>query len=691
MSPHLQSGSLHSEASEWDELEARSLVFAEIDGPQERLTTKRNVGNSFRWKQILVMIILSICAYMVYIKEDVLTLLMMDVEKEHEIKIKDRVGDLKRKVMERKMEFEESLEQDYGIYKDEIFSKDDVMTYFESPTQSSVERLRRRILIRILEAQLGTTGKRVDFNYVVAGHSAAAGHGNLFNQTYGYVLEQSVGPIFEAMGITFFGKNYAMGGMKSAPESALCMTSIYGPEIDILSWDFGMTDGSRDGHLFNIWAQRAGAHPTRPIIISYGSVAARPIHANVENAGMGAFDAVSELYKHPNNPRYKLPDSLSDDVNVDDLPRALKLFRCGDQFEAGEPCGDNKVKYDTQDYCNVIKGQVSWHNGWKDHLLKGKIISAYLIANILEVIDTLENGQYIDNKVDGEENGEESDNEEKEVDNEKEGEQEIENHVTPGLSQAYLDHLYELEARDKALFFESEVPSVHYLQGDLKSFDEMYLRAKNICRYSYTPSFSRYKGLVTEAPQKLEYLGGGKYTYVVEGEHFKSRPPPTPQNDTKIHLVYDLEGDHQNCPYADIDFKDYFNVRWDDQWTTTIVPNESENETFNNNGEDWTQRLGLVTICERVFAWNRFPSNYMSIEDMFNSTITNDEDTIIVNDVKVSGVTKFGTNNAYCFALHHDGEYVFPPSEEHGLGRYELRFKMPTRGKQLYVSSIIVM
>ena len=109
-----------------------------------------------------------------------------------------------------------------------------------------------------------------------------------------------------------------------------------------------------------------------------------------------------------------------------------------------------------------------------------------------------------------------------------------------------------------------------------------------------------------------------------------------------------------------------------------------------NNGEDWEPRLGLVTICERVFDWNKWPPDYISMEDMFNSTITNDEDTIIVNDVKVSGVAKFGSFNSFCYALRHGLEYIFPPSEKHGLGRYELRFKVPARDKQLYLSSIIV-
>ena len=103
---------------------------------------------------------------------------------------------------------------------------------------------------------------------MIGGHSSAAGHGNLFNQTYGYIIEESARPIFDALGITFYGKNYAMGGMKSAPESALCISQLYGPDLDILSWDFGMTDGSRAADLYHIWSQKAGTHPTMPTLIS---------------------------------------------------------------------------------------------------------------------------------------------------------------------------------------------------------------------------------------------------------------------------------------------------------------------------------------------------------------------------------------------------------------------------------------
>lgn len=67
-----------------------------------------------------------------------------------------------------------------------------------------------------------------NFVWATGGHSAAAGHGNLYNESYTAFMERSAKPIFEAVGIGFEGRNYAMGGMRSAPEFALCQESIFG-------------------------------------------------------------------------------------------------------------------------------------------------------------------------------------------------------------------------------------------------------------------------------------------------------------------------------------------------------------------------------------------------------------------------------------------------------------------------------
>lgn len=683
MVAHQSCGSLHSEASEWDELEARSLVFTEMDGPQERLAIKRrNVGNTFRWKQIGVLIILAVCAFMIYVKEDILTLIMIDVEAEKEITFKDIMGDMKTRVFEAKMEFEKLIEEDYGIYKDDIFNKETIMNALHSSSHISLERLQRRIMIKILEVQLLNGKKDVEFNWVMGGHSAAAGHGNLYNQTYSYVLEQSVRPIFEALGITFYGKNYAAGGLKSAPEGALCMSSLYGLDLDILSWDFGMTDGSRDANLYNIWTQRAGVHPTRPIIISYGSIAAKSIHPTVEAAGMSAFEAVFVEEKKDETISTKLPDSDDENVKVDELPRGVKFYRCKGRTESGEPCGDNNVKFDTKKSCSRVGAQVNWHNGWKDHLLKGRVSAAFLIENVLEALNTLDGGSSNKNKAEREEQDEEENHDEER----KEDDHNIIPPSLASLSKEYLHYLHALEANDKAMFLSSELPNVSHFDDDLKDHHGAFLRSKSICRYSYLPSYTRYNGLVTETRQEIKYIGGGRTTYQNEGiDHTEGHASPKPDNDSPPILFYNHKKDRDVCEYAEFDFKDYFSFRNEDKWVATVVPNDAENFAF-SDGDDDTERVGLITICTRFFPFSRFPENYVSIEEMFST----DEATMIVNDVQVTNFTKIGTINSYCYVLRHGNDYVFPQSETHGLGRYNLRFRVPRRGGEMYLSSLIV-
>jgi hypothetical protein len=109
----------------------------------------------------------------------------------------------------------------------------------------SLKRLKRKLLIKVLSVQ--TSIKKTDSNvngcdcihggkaleekienvtakathidatyqryvWATGGHSASAGHGNLYNESYTAFFERGVKPIFEAIGIEFEARNYAMGG-----------------------------------------------------------------------------------------------------------------------------------------------------------------------------------------------------------------------------------------------------------------------------------------------------------------------------------------------------------------------------------------------------------------------------------------------------------------------------------------------
>jgi hypothetical protein len=113
-----------------------------------------------------------------------------------------------------------------------------------TPTGDSMNRFKRKIRMKILSAQVELRNKEKDFEgcdcingdkalgpavgnateikgmekafakyiWVTGGHSAAAGHGNLFNESYTAFLTRAVDHVFGSIGIEFVGRNYAMGG-----------------------------------------------------------------------------------------------------------------------------------------------------------------------------------------------------------------------------------------------------------------------------------------------------------------------------------------------------------------------------------------------------------------------------------------------------------------------------------------------
>ena len=125
----------------------------------------------------------------------------------------------------------------------------------------SVQRFQRKLQMKILEVQAGISSENAKpfkgcdcngepigsrriqetdfihrerflsrFVWSTAGHSAAAGHGNLHNESYTAFLEHVAKPVFNAIGIEFEGRNYAMGGTASAPMMAFCNEAIYGTD-----------------------------------------------------------------------------------------------------------------------------------------------------------------------------------------------------------------------------------------------------------------------------------------------------------------------------------------------------------------------------------------------------------------------------------------------------------------------------
>jgi len=286
---------------------------------------------------------------------------------------KELFGELQKhkRILEKKLisDFDEY----YSVIFDNVALKD---VFVISP--ESRKRLVQRMMIKIASAHLDMTSDRT-FVWATGGDSAAAGHGNLFTQAYTNVLEETVKEAFASIGIQFIARNHAMGGnVASSPEIALCMESIFGSDIDILTHDFNAVDFSNTERekRASLWINSARLHPTKPFLFIMNTNETFNDFSRFHQDGMGTAlmneDALMAI-------RQKLPDVHDPSIVQESLPNALKYYKCLGSIEGEKLCSDGAKnypcpsesgvlcqnhKYETSAHCDNNKHHNSHNPGW---------------------------------------------------------------------------------------------------------------------------------------------------------------------------------------------------------------------------------------------------------------------------------------------------------------------------------------
>jgi hypothetical protein len=307
--------------------------------------------------------------------------------------------DLKKQIMDAKERLIDTIKVDYGEYFDQIFTKQPNNKEFFVPNvpvgDESMELFKRKLMIKILSAQknlrdeenniggcncAAADNKRrslqqdnaegngspsdavlieptfAKYIWATGGHSAAAGHGNLFNESYTAFLERDVQDVFQSIGIDFEARNYAMGGTPSGPEIAMCFEEIFGKDLDFFVYDYGMTDAGRDRRVI-YYLYRGSISNGRPAFLAFvNEHIARSQVEPLANIGIPAFVADSKLTSEM---RSSFPETNGmTQKQIDALPEYARNVMCNGGIEKGEPFCE-KEKY-TRGVCNERPGQVSW-------------------------------------------------------------------------------------------------------------------------------------------------------------------------------------------------------------------------------------------------------------------------------------------------------------------------------------------
>jgi len=524
----------------------------------------------------------------------------------------------------------EKINKEYGSYSNNLLSPEILKEYFDLSPQFE-ERLIRRYQMKILSSYFfNDKDDDETFVWTTAGHSAAAGHGNLFNQTFTSIIEQTVKDVFDSTGIKFEARNYAMGGFGSFPELALCMESIYGSDVDMLSWDFGMTDAGPVQALsgIDLWGNRAGLLPSFPLIFGFGSERGRI------NKFMSFNGTVALNYKKMNKIRREVIPDATTFLDPESLPLPLRNYNCKDHFESGDPCSD--TKFDTKRFCEKVDGQVSWHPGWKEHLFLGRLIGLYLTEYLERALYELKESS-IRNVGD-----------------------DAETTITiPHFSLSYLQHLREEELKDRSNFL-STTPDTKLFQSYVpneKLANDLF-RNHILCHSSLLPSAIRYNGIIQ--PPANDNNGNSLLNYDI-GINQKTYYDSSSKNlNESLTLVYDEEERHgEKCDLPTrIDFKDRFFIGLEQSnGVKFTLPTDNELKAY-KHAIPTQPTKAIIIVSHFRCDWGNCPEDYITVEDMLpTKDEVNRNRKLNKNSRKTSDLKSHPTKNRGGDDGEYDDEY----------------------------------
>jgi len=261
------------------------------------------------------------------------------------------------------------------------------------------ERIINRLMLKIAAAHSSHhTDSEPFFTWITSGDETAAAYGNFQHQSYTSILLETVSTSFAALGIRFEARNHAMGRhISRSPELAFCMESIFGEELDIVSWDFGLGDASRVGN--SLWGNRVASHRSHPILFVMDSRerdrwrAKIPRETHREPAIYMDTNGVNKLAR-------QFPDSSRlPPAQATYLPPALRYYTCEGHSEGTEGCDDPphyvcqtdptcvQQKFIAQAECpEITEYQHLWNDGWKEHLFRGRLMGMWLLDLLKEAL-----------------------------------------------------------------------------------------------------------------------------------------------------------------------------------------------------------------------------------------------------------------------------------------------------------------
>lgn len=526
------------------------------------------------------------------------------------------------------------------------------------------------------------------FVWANGGHSASAGHGNFFQDSYTQVLERDLQPTLKGIGLDFRVRNYAMGGVASGEEVAMCFNSIFGKDIDAITWDYGMTDGNDYHNIVLYLYNAARLAMVEDEVTQPGNIRRRPsltlLHNSgdymtellqiMQDLGMNMLVMDDKFQKEKMYPGF--PDMFGmTDAQIADTPPFIQYFKCNNMIEAGDPgCADNKFN---MTMCTERNGRNTWHPGWRYHALLGHTMAMTVFELLTEALKNLV----------------ELEPAEEETPQQRHTRLMKQLVEEDRIEQAHYEHIFRQPVTmELKMVFEE-----YFWKGDLMEqnkeamkdfrFIEKLTNEGAFCHTALLPAEMRYRGLLTNNPNETGTILDEGYEHSVRlSEIWKFESPQeegkqasvfvSPYKGREDHMVLGTTDDeYDECEeITNRDYKDFFYVSSQEGWRTVTFPNDAQKNYYTEFNMENIE--GWIFACMTNCPWGDCDGG-----DVRSSVVDGSFDAKEFGRVEME-VNGVGVTDAKCFskccALRHADpdpkkRFRFTPNQE---GKFVLRARI---------------
>ena len=176
------------------------------------------------------------------------------------------------------------------------------------------------------------------------------------------VMHDRARDLFQSVGLDLVVRPYGIGGATSAPEIAGCANEIFGTDVDMITWDFAMTDG-RWYWRMEFFAHRVAIMQNHPVLLVLQPGTEDKRRAIVDHLTEQGMGVLRQDEKYVIDRQLQFPDSrFRSEDELAAMPENVRWFRCGYGIEFGPGCLDHK--FTQNGTCDERSSRTNWHHGW---------------------------------------------------------------------------------------------------------------------------------------------------------------------------------------------------------------------------------------------------------------------------------------------------------------------------------------